>query len=81
MDEPLPRAGIFWLFVGLPLAISTLLIILLTFADRYLGEPNRSSSVIMISISVFMLANGLRAILSCVDWFEARMAKKAAEHG
>jgi hypothetical protein len=76
LDRPLPRAAILWLFVLLPLSIATTMVVVVTIADRLLGDDNLPSSVILVSISVYMLANGVRSILSCVDWFEARYSRE-----
>jgi hypothetical protein len=46
---------------------------------------NEANSVVLnavlFAVAVSILASGIRAILSIFDWFEARKAKKAAEHG
>ena len=75
LDEPLPRAAILWLFVLLPLSIATTMAVAVTILDRLMGDDSVPSGVIPVSFSVFLLGTGLRSILSCVDWFEARQAR------
>ena len=79
LDERLPRAGIVWLFVILPLTITSLMVVSATAIGWLLGET-LPLGVLLVSISASMLAQALRAVLSCIDWFEARAAKKRV-HG
>jgi hypothetical protein len=78
LGEPLPRAGIITLFVIMPLTIAILMLASAAVIGWLLGET-LPVGVLLVSISAHMLATGLRAVLSCVDWFEARSARRA--HG
>ncbi|MDL2353573.1 MAG: hypothetical protein QFC78_12100 [Pseudomonadota bacterium] len=75
IDEPLPKAGIFYLFVGLPIGIASIMAIAAVFISRSLGNETLPGELVPLAVSFMLFSLGLRALLSCIDWVEARKAK------
>ena len=72
LNKPLPKAGIFYLFVALPIFIACIMAVTATLITRLLGSDFLSGNLIAVALFFFLAGNGLRALLGCVDWFEAR---------
>ena len=75
LNKPLPKAGIFYLFVVLPIFIACIMAIAATLITRSMGSDFLSGNLIAVALFFFLAGNGLRAILSCIDWLEARKSK------
>lgn len=75
LDEPLPKAAIFHLFVVLPVMMAVFMAIVALAIAAWFDADSVPIGLLLVAMSFAILANGLRALLSCVDWFEARLRK------
>jgi hypothetical protein len=81
MDEPIPIWVRWWLIVVLPLGLTMGMILIVMFVPLIFQNGKVSPAALLIILPAWLLANTVLAVLRCFDWFEARKAKKAAEHG
>ena len=81
LDGPLPKAGIFGLFVVLPILMMVFLSMAIPFIVKWSGGGVVLDRVFPFAFVFLLLSYGLRCLLSCIDWFEARKAKRVADNG
>ncbi|MGQ0659265.1 hypothetical protein [Sphingosinicella sp.] len=79
--EELPRT-VWWTALGvMPVLIAMGLLIAVTVVAQLSVESEVPIRALFIAVVMYLLAGTVRAVLSCIDWFEARRAKKAAPDG
>ncbi len=80
MDE-LPRA-VWWTAFGvMPVIIAIGLLLAVTFISSLSVESEAPFRAVFVALAIYLLAAAIRTTMSCIDWLEARAAKKAERRG
>ncbi len=79
--ESVPRA-VWWTVLGvMPIIIAGGLLLIIFIISAVSVESEVPVRALFVAVVMYLLATTVRTTMSCVDWLEARAAKKAERNG